>query len=610
MRILSIHARSFSYKVVEKAVEEFEPLNQANVEGTFENSLVVFLSIEADDTVDLVEEASSEILNISNQVKPSIIVLYPYAHLSSQLALPHKAIEVLNALYKVLLKRSSIPVHKAPFGWYKSFKLECYGHPLSELSRTITKKSQLAKRPIEREFYIVTTSGKVFKPEEFDYTNYRELKVLVDKEVYGIELEGGENRVNYYCKKFGLEWELMSDHGHMRYSPYAAVIMEAVSRYSWQVARDLGIPVFRVMGTNMFNLKERPVYEHAALFGDRLYEVEVDNERYVLRYAACHQQFAMLRDWIISYKDLPFGVFEIADSYRLEQRGELSLCFRLRKFYMPDLHILTKDLNEAIEVSKIVQRQIHREAYKAGRKYIALYNVTRDFFENHRDTLVEFIKNDEYPALVAVIPSGIYYWVLNVEYHIIDNLNRPREIATFQIDIGNSKRFEITYVDEAGNKKYPVIIHTAIIGSVERYIYMILDNAALMEKSGQIVSLPTWLSPIQVRVIPVSREYNEYAYNVAKRILEEKFRVDVDDREITLGKKIREAGVLWIPYIVVLGEREYKTQTLNVRIRSANKQVLMRLEEFIEILKRECEGYPQVEPFFPLSLSRQPIFLS
>ncbi|MCC6034323.1 MAG: threonine--tRNA ligase [Desulfurococcaceae archaeon] len=610
MRILSIHARSFSYKVVEKAVEEFEPLNQANVEGTFENSLVVFLSIEADDTVDLVEEASSEILNISNQVKPSIIVLYPYAHLSSQLAPPHKAIEVLDALYKALLKRSSIPVHKAPFGWYKSFKLECYGHPLSELSRTITKKSQLAKRPIEREFYIVTPSGKVFKPEEFDYTNYRELKVLVDKEVYGIELEGGENRVNYYCKKFGLEWESMSDHGHMRYSPYAAVIMEAVSRYSWQVARDLGIPVFRVMGTNMFNLRERPVYEHAALFGDRLYEVEVDNERYVLRYAACHQQFAMLRDWIISYKDLPFGVFEIADSYRLEQRGELSLCFRLRKFYMPDLHILTKDLNEAIEVSKIVQRQIHREAYKAGRKYIALYNVTKDFFENHRDTLVEFIKNDEYPALVAVIPSGIYYWVLNVEYHIIDNLNRPREIATFQIDIGNSKRFEITYVDEAGNKKYPVIIHTAIIGSIERYIYMILDNAALMEKSGQIVSLPTWLSPIQVRVIPVSREYNEYAYNVAKRILEEKFRVDVDDRDITLGKKIREAGILWIPYIVVLGEREYKTQTLNVRIRSANKQVLMRLEEFIEILKRECEGYPQVEPFFPLSLSRQPIFLS
>ncbi len=609
MRILSIHARSFSYRVVEKAVEKPEPLDQTSVEGIFENSLVVFLTIEADDTVDLVEEASSEILNISNQVKPSIIILYPYAHLSSQLAPPHKAIEVLSALYKALSQRSSIPVHKAPFGWYKSFRLECYGHPLSELSRTITKKTQLTKRTLEKEFYIIMPSGEVFKPEEFDYTNYRELKVLVDKEVYGMEFEGGENRVNYYCKKFGLEWESLSDHGHMRYSPYAAVIMEAVSRYSWQVARDLGIPVFRVMGTNMFNLKEKPVYEHAALFGDRLYEVEVDNERYVLRYAACHQQFAMLKNWIISYKDLPLGVFEIADSYRLEQRGELSLCFRLRKFYMPDLHILTKDLKEAIEVSKIVQKQIHKEARKASRRYIALYNVTRDFFENYRDVLVEFIKNDEYPALVAVIPSGIYYWVLNVEYHIIDNLNRPREIATFQIDVGNSKRFDITYVDEAGNKKYPVIIHTAIIGSIERYIYMIFDSAALMEKSGQVVALPTWLSPIQVRVIPISREYNEYAYSVAKHLLEEGFRVDVDDRDLTLGKKIREAGILWIPYIVVLGERELETQTLNVRIRSANKQVLVRLEEFIEILKKECEGYPRVEPFFPLSLSRHPIFL-
>jgi threonyl-tRNA synthetase len=611
VRILTIHARSFSYRVLERAVEEPEPVNQANSEGVFENTLVVFVTVEAEDSAETVEEASSEIISVSRQVKPSSIVLYPYAHLSSQLAPPHRAIEVLNSLYSTLAQKSEIPVYKAPFGWYKSFKLECYGHPLSELSRTIVKKVQPAKKPtIVKEFYIVTPMGEVYTPDKFDYTNYSELKVLVDKEVYGRELEGGENRVNYYCKKFGLEWEPMSDHGHMRYSPYAAVIVEAVSRYSWQVARSLGVPVFRVMGTNMFNLKEKPVYEHAVLFGDRLYEVEVDNEKYVLRYAACHQQFAMLKDWIISYKDLPFGVFEVADSYRLEQRGELNLCFRLRKFYMPDLHILTRDLEEAIKVSKIVQRQIHSEARKAGRRYIALYNVTRDFFDNYRDVLVEFIKSDEYPALVAVIPPGIYYWVLNVEYHIIDNLNRPREIATFQIDIGNSERFGITYVNEKGDKEYPVIIHTAIIGSIERYIYMILDTAANMEKAGQVPSLPLWLAPVQVRVIPVSREHVEYAYSVAKRILDEGFRVDVDDRDITLGKKIRESGVLWVPYIVVLGDRELETQTLNVRIRATNKQITLKLDEFIEILRKECEGYPRVEPYFPMSLSKQPLFTS
>ncbi len=610
VRLLSIHARTFSYRVLEKAIEEPEPVDQDSREGVFENSLVIFITIEAEDTVDLIEEASAEILDISSKVKPASIVLYPYAHLSPQLALPNKAIEVLTALYDVLKQKAGIPVYKAPFGWYKSFKLECYGHPLSELSRTITKKTQPGKKILEKEFYIVTPSGEIYAPDKFDYAGYSELKILVDKEVYGKEFEGGENRVNYYCKKFGLEWESMSDHGHMRYSPYAAVMIEAVSRYSWQVARALGLPVFRIIGTNMFNLKEKPVYEHASLFGDRLYEIEVDGEKYVLRYAACHQQFAMLKDWVISYKDLPFGVFEVADSYRLEQRGELSLCFRLRKFYMPDLHILTRDFREAIEVSKIVQRQIHSEARKVGRKYVALYNITRDFFENYRDVLVEFIKNDGYPALVAVIPPGIYYWVLNVEYHIIDNLNRPREIATFQIDTGNSRRFGIAYVDEKGDRRYPIIIHTAIIGSIERYIYMVLDTAAYMERNGQVPALPTWLSPVQVRVIPVSKEYNEYAYNVAKRILDEGFRVDVDDRDITLGKKIREAGILWIPYIIVLGKREFETQTLNVRIRVTNKQVTLKLEEFIKMLRKECEEYPQVEPYFPMSLSKQPVFLS
>jgi threonyl-tRNA synthetase len=610
MRILSVHARSFGYKVLEKAVEEPEPVDKDSVERSFENTLVLFVTIEAGDSEDSVEDAVLEVLNIAKQVKPASMVLYPYAHLSPQLAPPHKAVEILNKLYTVLRERAGVPVYKAPFGWYKAFKLECHGHPLSELSRTITKRAQPPKRVIEKEFYVVTPSGEIWTPDRFDYTNYSELKLLVDKEVYGKEFEGGENRVNYYCKKFGIAWEPMSDHGHMRYSPHAAVMVEAVSRYSWQVVRSLGVPVFRVMGTNMFNLKERPVYEHAVLFGDRLYEVEVDNEKYVLRYAACHQQFAMLRDWIISYKDLPFGVFEVADSYRLEQRGELSLCFRLRKFYMPDLHILTKDLKEAIEVSKIVQERIHREARKISRKYVAFYNVTRDFFNNHRDALIEFVKNDEYPALIAVIPPGIYYWVLNVEYHIIDNMNRPREIATFQIDVGNSRRFNITYVDEKGDKQYPIIIHTAIIGSIERYIYMVLDTAAHMEKLGQNPTLPTWLSPVQVRIIPVSKEYNEYAYRVAERLINEEFRVDVDDRDITLGKKIREAGILWIPYIVVLGKREQETQTLNVRIRASNKQVILKLEELLEVLKKECEGYPRVEQYFPATLSRQPIFIA
>lgn len=606
MRLLLIHSRSFEYRAIEPAIKDPEPLETR--EASFENALVVFTTIERDDNEESVKNAVNEILSVAAQVKPSVIVIYPYAHLSSDLAPPAEAASLLKSLYESLREASSVPVHKSPFGWYKSFVLHCYGHPLSELSKTVKPAATAVKRQIEKKFYIMTPDGELHDPASFDYTNYPELKILVDKEVYGKELPGGENKVNEYCRKFGFEWEPMSDHGHMRYGPHAVIMMESVFRYSWQVVNRLGIPVFRVMGTNMFNLKEKPVYEHAVLFGDRLYEIRLDEESYVLRYAACHQQFAMLRDWVISYRDLPFGAFEIADSYRLEQRGELNLCFRLRKFYMPDLHIFNRDLKQAIEMSKRVQEEILRQAALLGRKYVALYNITEDFLRDYKEEVKEFVKNESYPVLLAVIPGGIYYWVLNVEYHIIDNLKRPREIATFQIDIGNGKRFNITYVDEKGEKQHPVIIHTAILGGVERYLYMVFDTAAQMELEGKTPYIPTWLSPIQVRVIPVSAEYNDYAMKVAERLIEEGFRADVDDRSESLGRKIRDAGKEWVPYIVVIGEREVKTGTLSVRKRVTNDQVAMTLEELISLLKKEVEGYPRAEMTMPIRVSQRPLF--
>ncbi len=608
LRILTIHAKRFKYKAVSPAIDKPEELSN-NREGLFENVLVVFTSVEENDDERVVEKAVDEVLGVVEKVKPKNILLYPYAHLSPNLAPPSKAYELMRYFEEKLRSRTDLDVFRAPFGWYKEFLLECYGHPLSELSKTITvsETGEVVRRGLEKKYYILAPDGKIYDPEEFNYSNYQDLKILVDKEVYGRELPGGVNRVNDYCRKFGFEWEPMSDHGHMRYGPHAVIIMEAAMRYSWQVVKSLGIPVYRVMGTNMFDLSEKPVLEHALLFGDRLYELRVENNRYVLRYAACHQQFAMLRDWIISYRNLPFGMFEIADSYRLERRGELNICFRLRKFYMPDLHILNKDLDEAIRVSRIVQDKILEEISKIGRRYVALYNVTEDFFNKYRDVLVEFVRREDYPVLVAVIPSGIYYWVLNVEYHIIDNLKRPREIATFQIDIGNGERFNITYTDEKGEKHHPVIIHTAIIGGIERYIYTILDTAAQLEKAGKTPYLPTWLSPIQVRVIPIKNDYLEYAVRVAETIESHGFRVDIDDRGESLGKKIRDAGREWIPYIVVIGEREVRSNTINVRIRRTNDQRVMSVEELVELLEEETRGYPKVDLTMPKLLSKRPI---
>lgn len=613
MRVILIHAKEFYYKARSKAIAEAEPPESAPQEASAENALVAFTTVEDIDTQGIneaVEKAAADIVNVAEKVKASTIVLYPYAHLSQKLAPPKAAIEAMRLLEDMVRSRASgkFRVIRAPFGWYKEFRIHCYGHPLSELSRTYTPKA--SKKPhVEKKYYVLTPEGDVYEPEEYLEKADEELRILIEKEALGKELGEVENPVNKLCAKFGFEWEPMSDYGHMRYEPHAALMIEAVSEYAWKLARGLGIPVLRIRGTNMFDLAARPVYEHAALFGDRLYELWADKKHLVMRYAACHQQFAMLKDYVLSYKDLPLGMFEVADSYRFEQSGEVTLCFRLRKFYMPDLHILTRDVEEAVKVSEKLQEVIHREAAKLGRKYYAVYNVTEDFWSQKRDLLLELVRRDGRPAVVALYPAGIYYWVVNVEYHIVDSVGRPREIATFQFDIGNAKRFGIKYVDENNQERYPVIIHTALIGSVERYIYMVFDTAVQMEQQGKRPYIPTWLAPIQVRLIPVdpkSEDQIALASKVADMLEHNLIRVDIDDRDISLGKRIRDAAREWIPYIGVIGDREVKTGTINVTIRRSNDRVALKPEELLDMVLKDIEDYPRVQSTLPRYVSKRP----
>jgi len=604
LRILLIHAERFSYRVREPAIER--PEENIKKEDSWKNVLVVFTTVERGDERDesIVERACDDIIDVLKRVGAGGAVIYPYAHLSSELAPHEDAVSILSRMEKSLRDRG-VNVSRAPFGWYKEFELKCYGHPLSELSRSI-RPGMRHRRPVEKLYYIIDMDGNLHDPQAFDYSRYPDLRALVEKEVLKKEGEVSRSRTSEYIRKLGFEWEQYSDPGHMRYSPHATAILDSVSQYSWMVVRSLGIPVFRVKGTNMFDLSVRAVKEHAELFGDRLYEVESEGSRLVMRYAACHQQFAMLKDWVLSYRDLPMGMFEVADSYRYEQRGELLLGFRLRRFHMPDMHILCKDLEEAMELTLKIRDKIYEEARKVGRGYVAIINATRGFLENHRGYLAELVRRDGKPALLVVYPDNIYYWVVNVEYNIIDVTNKPREIATFQIDVGNAERFGISYVDQNGNKRKPPIIHTAIIGSVERYIYMLFDTAAKMEKEGRTPYLPFWVSPIQVRIIPVRQEHMGFAEEIFRSIHSRGFRVDIDDRDESLAKKLRDAGIEWAYFTVIIGDREIKTGTLSVRERATGDQRTYKLEEFLELLESISMGYPRIELTMPSLVSKRP----
>jgi threonyl-tRNA synthetase len=535
-------------------------------------------------------------------------MVYPYAHLSTNLASREPAISILKALEEKLAQKG-YEVSRSPFGWYKSFTITAKGHPLSELSRTITvdTKARQAAPAIKTEYAIMDQKGNLHSPEEFVFGPHdAEFKSLVEKEALKKGLTGGEPHFLDYARRFGIEWESFADVGHMRFGPEANLIMDLLAEYAGQVIRRIGIPILNVKGTNMFDVAIKPIKEHLQLFGSRAYEVKVDERTFVLRYAACFQQFSMVKDWTLSYKTLPFGTFEVADSYRMEQSGELLLSFRLRKFLMPDLHIYLKTVAEAIRIGDKIHRTIYEEIRKLNREYVSLYNTTRSFFEANKNSFMELVKVEKKPILLNFVPEGLYYWVLNVEYNIIDDLDRPREIGTFQIDIGNAKRFGIAYTDEKGEKQFPVIIHTAVIGGLERYLFTLLDSAVRLERQSKKPMLPVWISPVQVRIVPIAKQFVKQGMVLLETLEKAGIRVDLDDRDDTMQSKVRDAELSWIPYTIIYGEKEIESKELSIRSRADAKESKVAAPAFLKKIKAEIEGYPTESLTYPTLLSQRP----
>src|SRR6267378_3303135 len=612
MRLLLVHADKFEYEAREKAVKAPEPLDDSRKKGSLEDGLVVFCTVEkADEQAPerVISNASNSIEEVLGWIKAKKVMIYPYAHLSTTLASRDPAISILKGLEKELSNKG-YEVKRSPFGWYKSFTMTAKGHPLSELSRTISVDEQPASKqspPMKTEYMIMDMDGSLHSPEEFGYRpGMDEFRSLVEKEALKKGLTGGQPKFLDYAKRCGIEWEPYADVGQMRFGPEASLMLDLLSDYANQVVRRIGIPILNVKGTNMFDVSIEAIKEHLQLFGSRAYEVKVDERTFVLRYAACFQQFSMVKDWTLSYRTLPFGTFEIADSYRLEQSGELLLSFRLRKFLMPDLHIYLRSVDEAINIGRKIHDRIYEEIRKLDREYVSLYNTTRSFYNEHKDLFVELATVEKKPILINFVPEGHYYWVLNVEYNIIDDLDRPREIGTFQIDIGNAKRFDIHYANEKGEREYPVIIHTAVIGGLERYLFALLDSAVRMERQGKKPMLPVWVSPVHARVIPLSKQLVKDGMVILEKLEEAGIRADLDDRDDTLQSRIRDAELSWVPYIVVFGERELKSEKLSVRTREDGKEIKTSVPELIARIKSETQGYPSRALTYPKLLSQRP----
>ena len=617
MRILLIHADHFEYEVKQKAVKEPEEIAEEAKKGHMDEAVVAFCTVEKIDekNVDLVaKKASDSIEELANTVKTRNIMIYPYAHLSHDLAPRTTAISALKKMEGLLSERGYM-VKRSPFGWYKSFNIKCKGHPLSELSRTITPEAEAkpVAKPKEKpsEFIILEPDGKehILDLSNVDATEALQkhplLKQFIISEEVGRVLHRPPAHVDLMRRLELVDYEPASDIGHFRFYPKGALIKSILEEFATeQAVKELHC--MKIETPSIYRMDQPDIAGQVARFVEKDYRFSIDEKEFTLRFAGDFGLFRMMKDAAMSYKQLPLRIYELSTSYRLEQSGECVGLRRMRAFTMPDIHCFCKDLEQGMNEYKELFKYYTKIANSMEIDYVVAFRVVKEFYEDNKKWFVELLKIVEKPALIELLPEMRHYWIVKHEYQTIDAAGENAQLCTVQLDIEDSERYGIFYVDANGKKKGCIIVHSSM-GSIERWIYAILEQAAKMKKQGKPPMLPVWLTPIQVRVIPVSSGQLEYAEQVAEEIGRAHVRVDLDDREITIAKKVRDAEMEWIAYIVVVGEKEEKEGAITVRIRGGD-QKKMTVAKLVAKLDKQIGERARLPLTLPRLVSMRPKF--
>lgn len=614
MKLLEVHCSKASYEVRDKALNSCDELTEQEKSKNLENVLVVFTSVENGDDAEVLQKAVSTISQDFKTVKAERILVYPYAHLSSNLAKPMIAKLSLVQLAEAL-KTQGIEVYKSPFGWYKSFSISCLGHPLSELSKSITKES-LATKEVESQslkteseiksiLYVMNEQGELIEANQFDFSNYPGLKAFYDYEVKKVRVYANEPvHIKLMKEQSLVSYEPASDSGHFRWLPKGHVMKKIIEEEVSKICIDAGAS--RVETPIMYDYEHPALAKYLNRFPARQYTVQSDERKFFLRFAACFGQFLAVHDSVLTYKMLPFRIYELTHySFRREQSGELVGLKRLRAFTMPDMHTMCSDLDQAkkeFEVQYALCKNWNEEFHIPVE---LAFRVQKDFLEENKLFYKEMVTKFKKPVLFEVFDKRYAYFITKFEMNFIDSGLKATSLSTVQIDVENGETFDLNYVNESGKKERPIILHASIPGAVERVIYSILEREGSNKESP---AYEFWLSPVQVFVVPVSKEQDYKALELGSELKKNGFRVAVEDSNESLGKKVRNAEKEWANYVIVLGEKEIGSGKLSVRTRGSRESQEMSKTDFINLLEQKQEGRIKEKLSLPLEYSKWPIF--
>ncbi|MDV3293684.1 MAG: threonine--tRNA ligase [Nitrososphaerales archaeon] len=563
MKILQMHVDFIEYKPIQKEIAGAEEAAQKEVREA--ELVVLFTAIEEGDDAELSAKAIDEAKAFLAKLGTKRLMIYPFAHLSQNLAKPAAALPVLLKMDEQA-RLAGLQVMRAPFGWNKALQLKVKGHPLAEMSRTYTHTAQPAiQQPKQRR---EPSEGELLariRKSDFGSLPETDHRVIGERQDLFSFQEPSPGMVYWHDKGLKL-WNLLT--GFLR--------AELAERGYIEVSSPAlaNMTLWRVSG-------------HSEHYRDNMFLTSLGDEEFGLKPMNCPSTFLIYKSRKWSFRDLPVRYAIFDPLYRNELSGVASGLFRVKVLTQDDAHIIAteeqaeKELVGLLDLMKRVYGIFHLE-YKVKISTRPDESMGSDEeWERATNTLVRVVKGMGMPYEIKEKEGNFYAPKIDVD--IKDSLGREWQCGTFQLDLQMPKRFRLSYTASDGKEHTPIVLHRTIIGSLERFIGIMLEHY-----KG---ALPVWLSPVQAKVIPISDEHRGYSEKVLSSLTAEGIRAEGDFDSGTMGAKIRSAQLLKIPYMLVIGKKEEDTQTVSVRKRSGEQTFGMKLESFISEVGQKAAAF-------------------
>ncbi|MBI2075913.1 MAG: threonine--tRNA ligase [Candidatus Aenigmarchaeota archaeon] len=555
MKILQLHSDWIEYEPVKKEIVQAEDVEKKPYRH--ENILVLLTAVEKGDNEEVGERAIDEVSEFMKSLHANKVLVYPYAHLSKELAKPQEALFVIKQMEKHA-KKLNLDVYRAPFGWTKRFAISVKGHPLAEQSKSFTKDDLGQVKKAEKR---AEKPAKAEEPKELSDNDHRLLGKKLDLFSFQTEAPG---MVFYHAKGMMLRNRLIEfwreEHGKAGY-------------------QEISTP--SLMNKNIWETSGH--WDH---YKDNMFFTSIEDMDFAMKPMNCPGAILVFKSSTRSYRELPLRLAELGTVHRNELSGVLSGLFRMRVFTQDDAHIFVGEDKLEEEIERVVD--IVDYFYKAfGFDYHVELSTrpdnamgSKEVWDKAEGALESALKKRK--MKYKINPKEGAFYGPKIDFHIKDSLGRTWQCATVQVDFMMPERFDISYNGEDNKPHRPVIIHRVIYGSLERFIGILVEHY-----SG---AFPLWLSPVQVRVLALTDKNNDTAEKVLQQLKEKGIRADTDTRSSTVEYRVREAEMQKVNYILVIGEKEEKNKTVAVRRRGKKEiQFGVKLEDFVKQLKDELE---------------------